>query len=365
MSAREVGEMVPTECPKCRGSMRVSTDEAPRWLKEKLKLVSQNFEILDFTAGANKIDLEVSSKDLKRSFRSLLAALRRDRYLPIMRERNGDILLSVVKQPKVKPSRIAINLILFVATVISTFLVGYYLLFGSLLDAWLFSGSMMLMLGMHELGHKISAWRNGVESTMPYFIPAPNILGTFGAVISIKSPIPTKEALVEMGAAGPLTGFAIALPITLVGLYYSGVNHLGLSLPFISPIFAFLQLIALGRVTGSIGFSPMAFAGWVVILLTMFNLLPAGQLDGGHIARGLLSRRHHFILTRALGFTLLITGLFFTEFPIWIWGFLIILLFRGYHAGALNDVSELSVRHKVLAVAALLVFLLCLPLPSS
>ncbi len=365
MSTRKAGEVVPAECPKCHGSMTVSTDEIPKWLEEKLELISKNFEILDFAAGANKIDLEVSSKDLKRSFRSLLVVLRKSGYLPIMRERNGDILLTVVKQPKVKPSRIEINLVLFIATVITTFLVGYYILFGSFLDAGLFSGSLMLMLGTHEFGHKISTWRNGVESTMPYFIPAPNVLGTFGAVINIKSPIPTKEALVEMGAAGPLMGFAIALPITLVGLYFSEINQLGSSLPFFSPIFAILQLIALGKVSGSIDLSPLAFAGWVVILLTMFNLLPAGQLDGGHIARGLLNRQRHFTLTRTMGFALIIIGLFFPGFPLSWWGFLIIIMFRGYHVGALDDVSKLSGRHKALAAVALFVFLLCLPFQFS
>jgi membrane-associated protease RseP (regulator of RpoE activity) len=199
---------------------------------------------------------------------------------------------------------------------------------------------------------------------MPYFIPAPTSLGTFGAVISIKSPIPTKEALVEMGASGPLMGFAIAIPITVVGLSFSTLDPLGTSLPFIPPIFALLQFFVFGRVSSYLKLNPLTFAGWVVILLTTFNLMPAGQLDGGHIARGLLDRQRHQSLTRVTGFSLFVTGLFFPESPLWVWGFLIVVLFRGYHSGALDDVSPLSSRHKVLAAVALVVFILCLPIPT-
>ncbi|MCK4405170.1 MAG: site-2 protease family protein, partial [Hadesarchaea archaeon] len=93
--------------------------------------------------------------------------------------------------------------------------------------------------------------------------------------------------------------------------------------------------------------------------------LPAGQLDGGHVARGLMCPERHYGLTRTLGFSLILFGLFFPQLPLWIFGFLILLLFRGYHAGALDDVSKLSKRQKSLAAATFIVFLLCLPIPSG
>lgn len=366
MSSREVGEIIPNECPRCGKDMAVVEMKPPDWLAEPLELVSKHFDIMDFVAWKDRIEVEVTARNPKQSFRSLFSVSRQKGYLPVMREKEGELKIVVLRYPKVKPGNILINLLLLGATFLTTFAAGYFLLFpGHASYAALFSCAIMLMLGAHEMGHKIAAWRNGIETTMPYFIPAPTFLGTFGAVISIKSPIPTKEALVEIGAAGPLSGFAMAIPLTILGLMLSSPDSAGftLPLPMVPAIFAILQLGVFGCIPTGLALNPLAFAGWVVLLLTMFNLLPAGQLDGGHVARGLMSRERHYTLTRTLGFTLFLTGIFFPGFPLWFWGFIIILLFRGYHTGALDDVSRLSGRHKTLAIAALVVFLLCLPVP--
>jgi len=368
MSAWEVGETIPGGCPRCGGNFRVTAEGVPEWLAKPIKLTSEKYDILKLVARVDKIDLEVSSRSPKAAFRFLLRSLKGQGYLPVMRERDDELWLTLIKCPEVKAGRTIINVVLFVVTIISTFVAGYYLFDNSVTNAALFSTALMLMLGAHELGHKISAWRNGVESTMPYFIPAPPPfpLGTLGAVINIKSPIPTKEALVEMGAAGPITGFVLSVAITFVGLSLSSPNPLENPLPFIPGMFGLLQLIIFGRVTGAFNLNPLTFAGWVVMLLTMFNMIPVGQLDGGHIARAVLGRQRHFWLTRVLGFTLLGLGLAFRENPIFfVWGLLILAFFRGYHPGALDDVSPLSSRHKVLAAVAILVFILCLPLPIT
>ncbi len=363
LSARKVGEVVPGGCPRCGGNLKVTAEETPDFLVKPLKLVSQKFKILDVVALADRMDLEVSSRNPKGDFRSLLGALKRVGYLPIMRERDDELRLMLIKYPKVKPARSIINIALFVATIITTFIAGYYLFDNSYSNAALFSAALMLMLGSHELGHKVSSWRSGVESTMPYFVPGPPPLGTFGAVINIKSPIPTKEALVEMGAAGPLTGFVLSVVITFVGLSFATANPLEAQLPFIPGMFGLLQMLTLGRASSILNLNPLTFAGWVVMLLTMFNLIPAGQLDGGHIARSILGRQRHFWLTRVLGFSLFGIGLVFPDYPFWVWGFMIVAFFRGYHPGALDDISRLSTSHKVLAAVTLAVFLLCLPLP--
>ena len=362
MSAREIGELAPNECPKCGKDLKVVAKEPPKWLAEPLVLVAKHFEISDFVTSKDRIEFEVAARNSKRSFRSLLDASKRKGYLPVMRGREGELRLMVIRYPHIKKANILINLLLLGATFLTTFAAGYYLIFdGRTLHAALFSGTIMLMLGAHEFGHKIAAWRNGVESTLPYFIPFPSILGTLGAVIKIKSPIPTKEALVEMGASGPLFGFLVALPLTAIGLMQ---NPMAPDFGFVPAIFAMLQLLTFGHMPMGEP-NPLAFAGWIMLFVTMFNLLPAGQLDGGHVARGLMGRERHYRLTRTLGFSLILFGLFYPQLPLWIFGFLILLLFRGYHVGALDDVSKLSKHQKLLAAATFTVFLLCLPIPSG
>jgi Zn-dependent protease len=362
MSVREVGEVVPNECPKCGSGMRVAEGKSPIWLAEPLRSISKHFDIIDFLARDGRVEAEVTSRDPKRSFQSILNELKPQGYIPLMREKEGMLELIVVGALHKKPGRIRINVLLLGATILTTFLAGYFFLFGNVLQAALFSCALMLMLGTHEMGHKIVAQRNGVDTTMPYFIPSPLSLGTFGAVISIKDPIPTKDALVEIGAAGPLAGFAVALPLTFIGLMMSKPAPEA-TLPFTPAIFAIMQLAVFGRVSAGLELNPLVFAGWVVILLTMFNLLPAGQLDGGHVARGFMSRERHYTLTRTLGFVLFLSGVIFSEPLLLVWGFFIILLFGSPHPGPLDDVSGVSRRHKLLAGVALIVFILCLPVP--
>ena len=182
-----------------------------------------------------------------------------------------------------------------------------------------------------------------------------------GAVIKIKSPIPTKEALVEMGASGPMLGLIFAIPITLVGLSLSGpAGGIALPTPF---LFSLMGFATSGSFSVAVTSHPLAFAGWIGLLVTWLNLIPAGQLDGGHIARGLLSVRHHYMLTRILGFTLIVVGFMTGGLIFMVWGMFILILFGAPHTGALNDVSRLSRRQKILAAAALIVFVLCIPIP--
>lgn len=369
ISSREVGETIPGGCPRCGGNFEVVAEEVPEWLKRPIELVAKKFEILDLVARRDRIEFEVSSRKPRDAFRYLLRVLKRENYLPVMREQDGELRLTLVRRPAVKEGRVLTNVALFAATVVSTFVAGYYYLFeNSFASAALFSASLLSMLLAHELGHELSARRNGVASTLPYFIPAPPPfpLGTFGAVINIKSPIPTKEALVEMGASGPITGFVLSVIVTFIGLSLSGPAPVENPLPFVPVMFGLLQLITLGKITTSFELNPLTFSGWVVMLLTMFNMIPVGQLDGGHIARAVLGRERHFLLTRLLGFLLMFLGLAFPDMPIFfVWGLLILLFFRGYHPGALDDISPLSLRHKILATAALAVFVLCLPLPTG
>jgi Zn-dependent protease len=367
MSGREIGEVVPNECPGCGRDMKVTGEKLPAWLTETMGRVSKYFEVSDFLARDGRVEAEVTARDPKRSFRHLLAELKLEGYIPLLRRKDEELRLMVVRYSPGKPGRVLINVLLLLLTLLTTFLASYFLIFeGSAVHAAMFSCSIMLLLGVHEMGHKIAAWRNGVESSLPYFIPAPPpFIGTAGAVINVKGPIPTREALVELGASGPLLGFLVALPITAVGLMLSKPDPEGLGFLFTPAIFGIIQILAFGSLSVGLRFNPLAIAGWLALLVTMLNLIPAGQLDGGHIARGLMSRQRHYILTRTLGFALFLIGFLFPELPFLVWGFLIILFFGAPHPGPLDDVSKVSKNRKLLAAAALIVFVLCLPVPAA
>ncbi|MEW6592314.1 MAG: site-2 protease family protein [Candidatus Hadarchaeota archaeon] len=365
MSAREVGETATERCLKCGGVMKVAGEDVPYWLSGLLDRTSKHFEVEDFIATPDRAELEVSAEDEKKSFKSLLHSLGSYGYIPAMRRFGGSTKLVVLKRPDLRPHRVGINAILLVVTLISTFMAGYYFLpfRGDVVYSFAFSISIMLLLSAHELGHIIAARESGVDVSLPYFIPAPSSLGTFGALINVREPIPSRDELVRMGAAGPLVGFALAVPITLVGLMRSVPDASGMGLPFAPAAFVLLQLLVFGHVPGAMRITPLALAGWVAMVLTMFNLIPAGQLDGGHISRALMGSRRHYAVTRTIGFAFLLSGIFYIESPLWIWGFLILFLFRGEHTGPLDDVSRISRRMKKLALMSFIVFLLCLPVP--
>ena len=188
-------------------------------------------------------------------------------------------------------SRPWINALLFVLTIGSTFVVG------TLGLALLYALVLLAILAAHEMGHYLTCRRYGIEATLPFFIPAPTLIGTMGAFIRIKSPISLKRQLFDVGAAGPLAGFVLALPALAVGLALSKIVP---ALPRESSIF-FGDPLLLKVLAGILGKSapagydlvlhPVAFAGWVGTLVTALNLFPIGQLDGGHIATALFGAR--------------------------------------------------------------------------
>ena len=167
-----------------------------------------------------------------------------------------------------------------------------------------FAAALMGILLCHELGHYITARRRGVDVSLPYFIPMPPLItiGTLGAVIGMRKPISDRNALFDVGAAGPIAGLVVAIPLLVVGLELSHVVPIDLARPggWIiegdSILYALLKRAVFGRWLPSGGtdilLHPIAEAGWVGLLLTMINLMPIGQLDGGHVARAVLGASH-------------------------------------------------------------------------
>ena len=192
-----------------------------------------------------------------------------------------------------------IHALLFALTCASTYLTG-----GGGRDGAIFAGTLMTILVCHEMAHYVAARRHGIDVSLPYFIPLPLIgMGTLGAVIKMRSPITRRDALADVGASGPLAGLAVAIPLLVVGLVQSEVKVIteeGL-IEGNSILYAGLKLLVKGQLLPSGGagapmldveLGPMAMAAWVGLLVTFINLIPIGQLDGGHIAVALLGNRH-------------------------------------------------------------------------
>ncbi len=224
-----------------------------------------------------------------------------------------------------------------------------------------FSFSLLLILGGHELGHYFTARKNGVLATLPLFLPIPHpLIGTMGAFIRIKSIIPTRKALIRVGIAGPLTGFLIAIPITVIGLRYSklitpselkGGIGLGSSI-----LFRFLSNLFFKEIPpgSDVLLHPMAFAGWLGLFVTAMNLLPLGQLDGGHIAYAFFYKRVR-IVQGVMVAILLILGI---KWPGWYFWVLLCFLLGLRHPPTQDEITGLKRQEKILALLALLLFIL-------
>jgi membrane-associated protease RseP (regulator of RpoE activity) len=288
----------------------------------------------------------------KEAFLRLVKNLESLELLPILRRKEEKVVLRVLGKPPVKPSRNIINIALFFATLGTVMLSGYlYAL--NILDALLFTGAIMAILGTHEMGHKLLADKHDVEATYPYFIPGLPPIGTFGALIRQKALTPNRDALFDVGFTGPITGFIIAVIVTFIGIQlstYIPIDPNAALLP-VPLLFRFIVTFFPPSGTGDIiQLHPVAFAGWVGMVVTMLNLVPSGMFDGGHVARSVTGERTHKILSY-LGIALLAI--------IW-WPMAILALFfsAAKHPGPLDDVSKLSNLRKVGAVVLVVVFLL-------
>jgi hypothetical protein len=226
-----------------------------------------------------------------------------------------------------------------------------------------FSFTLLAILLAHEFGHYVACRFYRVDASLPYFLPAPTFTGTLGAFIRIRAPIYTKRVLFDVGVAGPIAGFVFLLPALSIGLALSkvipGIAHQG-AFTFGTPALLWLleQAIFPGVATSDIYLHPVARAAWVGILATALNLLPIGQLDGGHILYSMAGEKHK-LLSRAFTAALIPIGIFF--WPGWLlWA--VLLLFFGMRHPAIYDPSPLSDGRRKLAWLSLLIFLLCFTL---
>jgi membrane-associated protease RseP (regulator of RpoE activity) len=220
-----------------------------------------------------------------------------------------------------------------------------------------FSATLLTILLAHEMGHYLTCRYYGIDASLPYFLPAPTLIGTFGAFIRIRSAIPTKKQLFDVGIAGPLAGFAFVIPALAVGLAYSkiipGIAVQG-DFVFGTPgIMRILESwIMPGVSSADILVHPIARAAWAGVLATALNLMPIGQLDGGHILYSFVGE-YHKLLTRLFVFALLPLGYFTDSFSWIFWAALI--FFFGMKHPRLYDRTPLGRGRTQLAILALII----------
>jgi len=223
-----------------------------------------------------------------------------------------------------------------------------------------FALTLMIILLSHELGHYITSKKHGVDVTLPYFIPAPSFIGTFGAFIKMKSPLLDRRALLDIGASGPLVGVIVSIPFLIIGLKLSEITtgtQPGGAVLGSSILFSLVAKLTLGSIPENcnILIHPIGFAGWIGLLVTSLNLLPVGQLDGGHVAYAVLGEKQSRLSTIVV-FFLFIFG--FLGWKGWfVWGF--ILLIMGLrHPRPLDILTPLDAKRKTIGWITLVVFIL-------
>lgn len=383
-------------------------------------LIRQEFQIDDITDGSPKDPYLVRYRgrlrdpDSEAAYNRLVDQLKPFHLAPLFRM-DGDqhAVLLAPGRPEPKPSNPAINLLLFILTLISVTLVGglnemteaspnlLNELPRMMLNGWPFAVSLLAILGAHEFGHYLVGRAHGVHLTLPYFIPFPlPPFGTMGAVINMKEPPKNRRHLLDIALAGPLSGLVVAIPVLLLGLSLSHIEPLsaeipagsGLTLEGSSLLYLFLKFVTFGELlpapasfegippllywvryffTGQpvplggydVLLHPVAWAGWGGIFVTALNLIPAGQLDGGHLLYVLLGRVRAARLFPYVLVTVFVLGFFYAGW--WLWLALLLLLGRVY-AEPMDQITPLDGRRRALAVLGLIVFLLVFtPVPLS
>jgi membrane-associated protease RseP (regulator of RpoE activity) len=355
--AKSITELTPTE---------VSRFEHFRSLVESELATEESF----LRYGVPTFHLK-HQHNLKSAFLKLHRRLDSEGFVPILRRKEGKLVLQIVSKPPAKPSCLTVNIILFLATIATLLITGYLqseilwkykLLSDPFIGAALFTGALMAIIATHEMGHKLTAAKHGIQATYPYFIPGPPPFGTFGAIIQQKSLPPNRDALFDLGASGPILGFIVAIIVTAIGLLHSypisfseaeamGATFIPMPIVFLLFSFVIWPSLSQGEV---ILLHPMAVAGWIGILVTMLNLMPIGMLDGGHTVRGSLGERARNILSFVAILTLIILGYY-------LFALIAFFLSLQRHPGPLDDVTKLSRSRKFVAIVLVGVFILCLP----
>jgi Zn-dependent protease len=336
-------------------------------------------------AGRLLLDSEAAYEQLDQQLAPLnLLALFRE-------ENNRHVIYVITGRITPRPRAWWPNLLLLLATAVSVLLVGTSLALSEIavtdpaladaltqqLPAQLWRGlpyalSILLILGAHELGHYFAARYHKLAVTLPYFIPLPFIspFGTLGAFIQLRQPMRNRKVLLDVGAAGPLTGLVFAVPILLIGLSMARVGPItpGGVFEGDSVLYALAKTVIFGQYLPAGGLdvyitsSQLAWAGWTGLLVSALNLIPVGQLDGGHIAYALLGERARWLYYPLIA--VMVALVLVTD--VWLLWVLLLLFFGRVYATPLDMITPLDRPRRLVAVASLVILLLIfVPVPLS
>ncbi len=278
--------------------------------------------------------------------------------------------------------RLMFHLFLVSLTVLTTTIAVGFFWFEGFLDGIVYSFTVLSILGAHEMGHYIACRWYGVRATLPFFIPVPiPPVGTFGAFIKIKSPIPSRRALFDIGIAGPLAGFVFAAPAAFIAHYFTApaqpaevtegmvTIHSPLLFQFFERAFN-LPPFGLGlSVPPSGELNPVMWAAWIGVFMTSLNLLPVGQLDGGHVTYAVFGRRGHRMAAWMSYMSVIALAAFSIQSGMWNWvvyAALLTLVIRIGHPPVVDESEPLGLARILVAIIGLLVFVLSfLPFPIT
>lgn len=352
-----------------------------------ISLVNSMFEVSDFTKAEFSLEFKIEDLEFKSKFVDLARKLENMSYVCKLQEIEGAKFIIIQKFAVKKQRKWLSNTwtprILFVIVISFVMIDGYYRTYGtnSIVDigdplemAGIYTLSLLGILGVHELGHIVAARAHKLKTTWPYFIPGLPILGipTFGAFIQSKGLTINREILFDVAIAGPIAGLVIAVIVSIYGAYTAPIIEQAVAAELFAesrlmewsqgePLLMSASLAMFGK--GGAGYqvimTPIMFAAWIGFLITFLNLLPAWQLDGGHMARTLLGQKMHRYATYGSMAILVLLNY-------WLMAILILIMSsRNPSASPLDDVSPLSRNRKFAYIGIIVLAVLCAPLPSG
>ena len=265
------------------------------------------------------------------------------------------------------------NAVLFFATCLTTWFMGTILALGfygrEFADLWQpstlllglpFSIAIMSILLAHEMGHYLTSRYYGIDASLPYFIPFPNLVGTMGAFIKMRSPFQNRRSLLEVGVMGPIAGFVVAVIAMISSMTYARFEPIEPdSIRFMDPLILKAMMYVMGKTPPEgmdVFLHPVSFAAWFGFFVTALNLLPAAQLDGGHIVYALFPRHHKWISGAVVAVLIPLAVFYWYLWVVWI---VFLLFLRLSHPPTLDDQIPLQPRQVILGFIALALLVLC------